>query len=158
MHLLQKFITRCTNTPFYIAAIEKEQAIRSFVPGAHVETHSLTTTELNGKFGRIQGRQGGRFEVIFDDIRYGGKSLKVSNLRIVTSLDVDMTSHARDSNSTLPLVHIDPLVHMAHVKRCHSSVSLYGHWLKASPSMAKKCVRNSAAAGQGRDKTPDQRP
>ena len=77
-------------------------------PGAHVETHSLTTTELNGKFGRIQGRQGGRFEVIFDDIRYGGKSLKVSNLRIVTSLDVDMTSHARDSNSTLPLVHIDP--------------------------------------------------
>ena len=45
-----------------------------------------TKTELNEKLGCIQGRQGERFQVIFDDTRYGGKALKAANLRIFDDL------------------------------------------------------------------------
>ena len=59
----------------------------SFLPGTRVEAHSLMRQDLNGQQGRVQGTQGDRVQVIFDDARFGGKALKASNLRPLQTPD-----------------------------------------------------------------------
>mmetsp|Transcript_16702 Transcript_16702/g.30969 ORF Transcript_16702/g.30969 Transcript_16702/m.30969 type:complete len:713 (-) Transcript_16702:191-2329(-) len=95
--------TRLANKLAFAEGIE-DVSTSSLLPGTRVEAHSLTREELNGKFGRIQGRQGDRFQVMFEDAKYGGKALKASNLRVAAIDVVPQACHSR----TLPLVHIHP--------------------------------------------------
>eukprot|EP00973_Karenia_brevis_P083624 11602080-Karenia_brevis.AAC.1 len=95
--------TRLANKFAFAEGIE-DVSTSLLLPGTRVQAHSLTKEELNGKFGRIQGRQGDRFQVMFEDAKYGGKALRASDLRVVA---IDVTPQACHS-TTLPLVHIDP--------------------------------------------------
>lgn len=55
-----------------------------FPPGATVETHSLSTTAMNGMVGQVEGRKGDRVLVRFPD-PVNQKALKPVNLKVIGS-------------------------------------------------------------------------